>query len=290
MCTETEQSGSAVALPLGTLLDGRYRLDAYIGEGGMGCVYAGVDLRLDRKVAIKVMHAEGADATLVERLFREAKAAARTDHPGVVRTFGYGTDTDLDANYIVMERLRGENLAQRLLRTGPMPADFLRRIAMDIADALTAVHEGAIVHRDLKPSNVFLATRGRRVDEVVLLDFGIAKQLDLQSLTVTGQIFGTLPYMAPEQLINSKAVDARCDLYSLGAMMFECATLQLPYRAPNPVVLVTQHMVAAEPNLAALRSDLPVKLTAVIQQCLKRDVTERFQNAGAVYTALSAEA
>jgi serine/threonine-protein kinase len=272
------------------LLDGRYRLDAYIGEGGMGRVYAGVDIRLDRKVAIKVMHTEGADATLVERLFREAKAAARTDHPGVVRTFGYGTDIDLNANYIVMERLRGENLEQRLLRTGRMSAEELQRITLEIADALIAVHELEIVHRDLKPSNVFLASRGRRVDEVVLLDFGIAKHLDLLSLTVTGQIFGTLPYMAPEQLRNSKAVDARCDLYSLGAMMFECATLQLPYRAPNPVVLVTQHMVAPEPDLASLRPDLPAKLTAVIQRCLKRDLAERFQNASAVYTALATEA
>jgi serine/threonine protein kinase len=252
----------------------------------MGRVYAGVDIRLDRKVAIKVMHAADADPTLIERLFREAKAAARTDHPAVVRTFGYGTDIDLNANYIVMERLRGENLAQRLLRPGAMPADFLRRIAMEIADALTAVHETEIVHRDLKPSNIFLAKRGRRVDEVVLLDFGIAKQLDLQSLTMTGQIFGTLPYMAPEQLRNSKAVDARCDIYSLGAVLFECATLQLPFPAPNPVVLVAQHMVAPDPDLAALRPNLPADLTTVIQRCLKRDVTERFQTAAAVYAAL----
>jgi serine/threonine protein kinase len=271
----------------GTLLDGRYRLNALLGQGGMGRVYAALDIQLERKVAVKVMHADAVDTKSIERLFREAKAAARTEHAGVVMVYNFGTDLDLDLPYIVMELLRGEDLALRLMRDGQMSIDLLRRIALDVTDALMAVHEADIVHRDLKPSNIFLAKR-RRADEVTILDFGVAKMFSLQALTLTGEIFGTPLYMAPEQLHNSKTVDGRCDLYSLGVVLFECATLELPYDGANPAVLITQHLFAPEPNVRALRPDLPPALADVIMRCLKRDPAERFQSARSVFEALSA--
>lgn len=255
----------------------------------MGRVYEAQDIRLGRNVALKVMHGDAGDDSLAERLFREAKAAARADHAAVVTTYGYGVDPELGLNYVVMECLQGETLAQRLTRVGPLPVPALQRVALEIADALTAVHEAGVVHRDLKPSNVFLATRGRRVDDVKLLDFGVAKQLDLQTLTATGQVYGTPMYMAPEQLADSKRVDQRCDLYSLGATLFESATGRAPFKSTNVTALVAEVMFGPVPDVRAHRSDLPTALAEAITRCLSKQAHERFQTARSLYDALGAE-
>jgi len=280
-------SRHAAPPPLGTLLDGRYRLQGLLGSGGMGRVYEAEDMRLGRRVAIKVLYEDDADGTMAERLFREAKAAARAEHPAVVTTYGYGVDPELGVDYVVMECLQGETLAARIERDGKLSIPFILRVGLEIAEALIAVHEAGVVHRDLKPSNVFLATRGRRIDDVKLLDFGVAKQLDLHTLTLTGQIYGTPQYMAPEQINDSKRVDRRSDIYSLGVVLYECATGELPFREKNVTALLCQIMFGAEPNVRARRADLPEPLAAAIARCLQRQAGNRYQTARSLYEALA---
>ncbi|HKU42269.1 MAG TPA: serine/threonine-protein kinase [Polyangiales bacterium] len=269
-----------------TILDGRYRLVSLLGEGGMGRVFAAEDLRLGRRVAIKVVAEAADDRMLGERLFREARAAARSDHPAVVTAFGYGSDPDLSVDYFVMERLIGETVGDRIQRVGPLPLDLLLRIALETCDALVAVHDAGVIHRDLKPNNLFLASRGPRADELKLLDFGVAKQLSLQTITTTGQIWGTPVYMAPEQLSDSKRVDARCDLYGLGAVMYECLTGQPPFAASNLIALAFKVVQEVAPDAGALRSDAPPALLEIVARCLRKDPQERFQHARHLQRAL----
>lgn len=272
----------------GTLLDGRYRLKSLLGAGGMGQVMEAEDMRLGRRVAIKVIHREHeSDDVLAERLFREAKAAARTDHPAVVTTYGYGRDDELELSYLVMERLSGETLAQRLLTQGVLTPGLATRIGLELADALSAVHAAGVIHRDLKPANVFLATRGLRTDELKLLDFGVAKQLDMQTLTITGQLYGTPTYMAPEQLADAKRVDARSDLYSLGAVLYECLTGRPPFHGANAAVLIADILTGERASVRALRPDTPPALADVVERCLQRQPRERFQDAVSLRNALA---
>jgi serine/threonine protein kinase len=252
----------------------------------MGRVFLAEDVQLARRVAVKVLH-EGVEDEPLERLFREARAAARADHPAIVTTYGYGTDTSRDVSYIVMEYLQGETVADRVARVGRLPNELVLRIALETADALAAAHAVEIFHRDVKPSNIFLATRGRRVDEVKLLDFGVAKQLDLATLTATGQVYGTPSYMAPEQLVDSKRVDLRCDLYSLGAVLWECLAGSPPIVAPNIIALVAAIQFGEELDARTLGRDVPPALAAVITRCLKKRPGDRFADAQSISAALA---
>lgn len=274
------------SLEPGTVIDGRYSVRALLGHGGMGHVYEAQDLRLGRIVAVKVVRDANDDGRTGERLFREARAAARADHAAVVTAYGFGVDPELAIDYFVMERLHGETVQQRIARIGPLPFPLLHRIALDAADALIAVHEAGVIHRDLKPSNVFLATRGRRFDEVKLLDFGVAKQFDVHTLTTTGHVCGTPTYMAPEQLSDPKRVDARCDLYSLGAVLFECSTGKPPQAAPNALAAALEIVYGTEPELR--RDDIPVAFAEIVQLCMKKSRDARFADARALYLALEA--
>jgi serine/threonine protein kinase len=280
---------SDARLEPGTLLDGRYRLKGLLGAGGIGQVYEAEDIRLGRKVALKVLHEQhDRDEDLAERLFREARAAARSDHPAVVTTYGYGSDDELAISYLVMERLVGETLAERIRSLSPLANDFVVRLGLELSDALSAVHQAGVVHRDLKPANVFLATRGMRRDELKLLDFGVAKQFDMQTLTITGQVYGTPTYMAPEQLADSKRVDARCDLYSLGAVLFECATGRPPFDAANAAVRIADIIAGERPALRSLRPEVPEVLSAIIERCLQRSARDRYPDAGSLRDAFRA--
>jgi serine/threonine protein kinase len=277
-------------IPLGSVLDGQYRVHALLGEGGMGQVFAAEDLRLGRQVAVKIVRGDDAQAQLGERLFREAKAAARADHPAVITAFGYGSDEDLDVDYFVMQRLHGETVADRIERLGPLPVELSLRIAIETCDALVAVHDAGVIHRDLKPSNIFLASRGQRKDEIKLLDFGVAKQMNLQTLTATGQVWGTPMYMAPEQLMDSKRVNAACDLYSLGVVLFECLTGSAPFSAPNTLALAYAILHGADVDVRAQRPDVPEALAAIVRRCMSRDPAARFADARALYLALTSVA
>jgi eukaryotic-like serine/threonine-protein kinase len=272
----------------GALLDGRYRLGPELGRGGMSVVYAADDLRLTRVVAVKVMQGVSS-STQIERLFREARAAARADHPAIVTVFGYGTDAASGLEYLVLERLRGSDLATRIAEQGPLPVALVIRIGSEVADALAAVHQTGVVHRDLKPANIFLSRRGMRVDEVKLLDFGTAKQLDLQTLTDEGEVLGTLAYMPPEQMRDSLRIDARVDIYALGVSLYQCLAARLPFEGPTAAALAANVLrgEVALP-LAEARPDAPRALVEIIERCMRRKASERFQSAREVCDALLA--
>lgn len=254
----------------------------------MSTVWKAEDLRLSRLVAVKFSK-QDRSVEFTERLFREAKAAARANHPAVITVFGYGTDNDTGLHYLVMELLHGEDLAVRLARETRLATAVLLRMAAEIADALARVHETGVVHRDLKPANIFLARRGLRIDEVKLLDFGVARQFDLQSLTATGEVLGTLAYMAPEQLLDSKCVDPRCDIYALGVVMFECLFGRRPYEAET-LAQLAQHILNEDgPPLDLLSHlHLPPALVQIVLQCLRRDPHQRFASARLLCDALLA--
>jgi serine/threonine protein kinase len=271
----------------GSLFAGRYRMGPVIGRGGMSIVHAAEDARLGRPVAIKLINSEQS-LVLTERLFREAKAAARACHPAVVTVFGFGTDEATGRDYLAMERLLGEDLGARVARQGCLPIADVMRFGTEIADALAHVHEAGVVHRDVKPSNVYLAQRGLRVDEVKLLDFGIAKQLDLQTLTATGQIIGTRAYMAPEQIVDPRRVDPRSDIYALGMVLLECLIGRLPYRPDTVADLVSRVMIDDGPPLDELCADGPGPLVDILSRCLRRRASERFASARALCDSLIA--
>jgi serine/threonine-protein kinase len=262
----------------GLLLDGRYRVGPRIGSGGMSVVHEAEDLRLSRKLAIKLLKGESSDE-VVERLFREARAAARANHAAVVTVFGYGTDAPTGLHYLAMERLQGEDLAARIAKQGSLPIQLVLRLGIDIADALAAVHATGVVHRDLKPSNVFLARRGVHVDDVKLLDFGVAKQVDLHTLTAPGEVIGTLLYMAPEQLADPKHVDARSDLYALGALLYECLSARAPFEDVNLAELATRILYGDPADVTSFRSDIPPALAAIVHKCLARRARDRYPTA-----------
>lgn len=269
MSSETE--------PFPTLLDGRYRLRRLLGSGGMAKVYEAEDLRLARLVAIKI--AEDTVPELhAERLVREARAAARTNHPGVVTVHAYGSDLEMQRPYIVLELLHGEDLAARLAQRGPLGCELVGRIGREIADALAAAHAIGIVHRDIKPANVFLGGRAPGQDEIKLLDFGIAKQSNLETITAPDQLLGTLPYMAPERLLVPGHASAAGDLYALGATLFECLTGKPPFMAKTPTALLAKILAGEVEDLSMLRPDAPSFLVEAILRCLRPEPSARYQN------------
>jgi len=217
---------------LGRIVDNKYRLLRFLGKGGMGTVWVAEHIELRSKVAIKFISTSNARAEQARRRFRrEARAAAALRGPGVVQVFDYGIDAG--DPYIVMELLKGETLAERMLREGCLTVQDTTEIAVQVANGLARAHHEGIVHRDLKPQNIFLVQ-----DEVGLtvkiLDFGLAKVTDVQAgtmgdLTQPGNPLGTLQYMSPEQLSGGK-VDARTDVWALAMVVFECLLGRLPFR------------------------------------------------------------
>ena len=269
------------------LLSGRYRLGRILGSGGMSVVYEAEDLRFARRVAVKLLKRPDSPE-LTERLFREARAAGRVNHPAIITVFEYGRDDENGLDYLVMELLEGEDLARRLARQVRLPLTTVLTLGLEIADGLAHAHDLGVVHRDLKPANVFLASRGRRVDEIKLLDFGLAKQLDLHTLTATGQAIGTAAYMAPEQIRGSKKVDARSDIYALGLLLWECATGAPPDRVETVEDLARRAMFEEEPAILESSRETPEAFRAIVRRCLRRRASERYPDARSVCSALLA--
>src|SRR5579863_5374019 len=216
---------------LGTTLNGRYRLEARIGAGGMSTVYRALDETLQRQVAIKLMNREvAADSEQLERFRREARAVAQLSHPHIVGVIDAGEDDGRP--YIVLEYVEGETLKDRIRRVGPLPIPEAVAYSIEIARALGAAHASHIVHRDVKSQNVLIDPEGT----AKVTDFGIARTLEEDGLTDDGRVLGTTDYVSPEQALGH-AVTGQSDIYSLGIALYEMLTGELPFIGENQVAV-----------------------------------------------------
>lgn len=260
----------------GKTLCGRYRLDERIGAGGMGTVYAGLHLRLDRPVAVKLLKPEvSRDGSLVERFFREARTAASVNSIGIVDVIDLDVDPQLGP-FMVMERLRGEALVD-LLPRGALPPQRAVQIVADMLDVLAAVHAKGVVHRDLKPPNVFLHRTEDGKEIVKVLDFGIA-QLSFARMTIEGAVIGTPRWMAPEQALGRSDVDHRADLYASGLLLYSALSGQPPYH-DVPSREVGRYIERGPTPLRTLEPNLPAAVYPIVERALATDPAQRFQSA-----------
>ncbi|HVS13271.1 MAG TPA: protein kinase [Thermoanaerobaculia bacterium] len=261
-----------------------YRIDAKLGEGGMGEVYAAEDIQLGRRVALKVLPEQMEDKPeRLQRFRREAKAVAALNHPNIVTL--YSVEEVDGRTFLTMELVQGEPLTH-VVRPGGLPLARFLEIALQLADALIAAHDRGITHRDLKPANVMMGADGR----LKVLDFGLAKLHEdssvgdqqataayTQNLTAEGSMLGTMPYMSPEQ-VQGLAVDHRTDIFSLGVMFYELVTGERPFRGEGSAQLVSSILRDVPGDVGEGRSDLPNHLSRVIRRCLEKVPERRFQS------------
>ena len=258
---------------VGELIAERYELEEIVGTGGMSSVYRAHDRLLERDVALKVLHEHfGDDGDHVERFRREARAVAQLSHPNIVTVIDRGEQDG--RQFIVFEYVSGENLKSLIEREAPLPERDAVRIALEVARALAFAHEHGLVHRDVKPQNVLLTEHG----EAKVTDFGIARSLDRDvrgGLTQTGTVMGTSDYIAPEQARGSKA-SVGTDIYSLGVVLYELLTGELPFSGENFVAVAMRHINEPVPSVLERRPDVSPRLDAAIQRAMAKDPRRRF--------------
>jgi serine/threonine protein kinase len=276
-----KQEEAAPELDVGSEIDGRYRVIELIGEGGMGKVYLAEHVEIGKRVALKVLHPSYSRMPdLVERFRREARAASKIGHPNIVDVTDSGATSD-GSVYFVMEYLEGVELGSVIEREGAVDVARALKISTQISRALAAAHREGIIHRDLKPENIYLITRGGEADVVKVLDFGIAKTTEAEAarerrLTSPGMAMGTPEYMAPEQAAG-RAADARTDIYSLGAIMYEMVTGIPPYSGDNFMEILTKKATQDPPPPSEVRADLPQQVSDLVSQAMARDPNLRPQ-------------
>ncbi|MGJ6961438.1 Stk1 family PASTA domain-containing Ser/Thr kinase [Streptosporangium sp. G11] len=264
---------------VGKLLDGRYRVESRIARGGMATVYLALDVRLDRTVAVKVMHRSLAeDPAFVRRFIGEAKSVASLSHPNVVHVFDQGTDGD--NVYLSMEYVPGRTLRDVLRARGRLPAREALEVMIPVLAALGAAHQSGLIHRDVKPENVLLADDGR----VKVVDFGLARAIEASNQTRTGVMIGTIGYMSPEQ-VTSGAADARSDVYAAGIMLFELLTGRQPYEGETPMSVAYRHVHDTVPVPSALLPGSPPLLDTLVARATSRDPANRPADATALLVA-----
>ncbi len=252
---------------IGRMLDGRYRIEERIARGGMATVYTAVDTRLDRQVAVKVMHEGlGADQDFADRFVREARASARLNHPGVVAVFDQGEDEG--TVYLVMEYVAGATLRDVIRKEAPLTPARALAVMEQVLQALGAAHQAGLVHRDVKPENVLIAPTG----QIKVADFGLARAVtSTTAVTATaGVLIGTISYVAPE-LVLHQGTDARSDVYACGVLLFELLTGRKPHEAENPIQVAYKHVHEDVPAPSSFQPGIPHYLDALVARATARD-------------------
>jgi serine/threonine protein kinase len=255
----------------GEVIAERYEVEELVGTGGMSSVYRARDRLLERLVALKVLHPHyGDDEEYVERFRREARSVAQLSHPHIVTVIDRGEDDG--QQFIVFEYIDGENLKQLVARTGPLPARRALEFAIEIADALAFAHEHGLIHRDVKPQNVLVSPEG----DAKVTDFGIARSLDVEhGVTQTGTVLGTSNYLSPEQA-SGKPTTPATDVYSLGVVLYELLTGDVPFPGDNFVAVAMKHLHELPPDLLEQRPDVSLRLAAAVDRALEKDPARRF--------------
>jgi serine/threonine-protein kinase len=272
-----------MASPVGTLLSQRYRLDAKVGSGGMSTVYRAFDTVLERQVAIKLMHREIAgDSDQLERFRREARAVAQLNHPHVVGVIDAGEESGdehdgFSTPYIVFEFVEGETLKDRIRRNGRLPVSEAIAYAIEIARGLGCAHDSQIVHRDVKPQNVLVDEEGA----AKVTDFGIARSLAQEGLTADGRVLGTTDYVSPEQALGH-VVSGQSDLYSLGIVLFEMLTGDVPFKGENQVAVAMKHVREELPDVQIRRPEVSAALAAVLDRATAKELDRRYPDAASM--------
>jgi len=274
----------------GEILAGKYRITKVLASGGMGLVAEARNVLLDQRVAVKLMRQDVRDTTRArDRFLREARAAGRLRGPHITRVLDTGVLAD-GGPFIVMELLEGRDLASTLKREGPLACEMVVDLALQACEALAEAHAAGIVHRDLKPANLFLTTGPHGRPLLKVLDFGVAKANALtegsSGLTRTDTIVGTPAYMSPEQLKSAREVDARTDVWSLGATLFELLSGRPPFLGETSGDVFAKIVQDERPRLGEVAPDVPAGLVAAIERCLAPDREDRFADVGELAQAL----
>src|SRR5215210_5802099 len=268
---------------LRTALNDRYRIDREVGAGGMATVYLAHDIRHDRNVAIKVLHPDLAAALGAERFLAEIKTTAKLQHPHILPLLDSGEAEGL--LYYVMPYVSGESLRDRLERETQLAVDDAVRIAREVLSALESAHRQGVVHRDIKPENILL-----HEDQALVADFGIALAVSAAGgarMTQTGLSLGTPAYMAPEQAMGERAIDARADIYALGAVLYEMLAGEPPFTGPTAQAIVAHVMTESPRPVSGQRRSVPAHVSAAVLKALQKLPADRFVTASQFSSALA---